>query len=244
MIEKILDVVDKILPVRAPEVVLIVDTETTGLLATDRVIEIGGLLYSVKHQATIAQVSFLLPAESNAAERINRIPAALLLDMPTLHMRHSSDMLAYMMDEAEFFVAQSAEFDRGFLVPMDPIWDSRPWLCTKDDFQWPQSAKPGGSLVNVALEHGIGVGTAHRALTDCMLIAELFTRQKRVVLDEMFRMAQRPKFWFRARVDFAENGLAREAGFRWNPDRKFWERKMAEADTGILPFRTVRINKR
>ena len=61
---------------RSLESVLILDTETTGLDEnSDEVIEIGCILFNVPSKTVLAQLSFLLPVEFNAAEFINRIPA-------------------------------------------------------------------------------------------------------------------------------------------------------------------------
>jgi len=63
--------------------VLIVDTETTGLAPhSSQVIEIGAILYSVKHQTTLQQMSILLPADGNPQEKVNRIKSSSLQDLP------------------------------------------------------------------------------------------------------------------------------------------------------------------
>ena len=62
----------------APATLLILDTETTGLdPQRDRCLEVGAILFSVSARSVLAQQSFLLPVDSNAAEPINRIPAAV-----------------------------------------------------------------------------------------------------------------------------------------------------------------------
>ena len=59
-----------------PTTLLIIDTETTGLdPELDHCLEVGVILFSVASRTVLAQQSFLLPVESNAAEHINRIPA-------------------------------------------------------------------------------------------------------------------------------------------------------------------------
>ena len=61
-----------------PSRLLIVDTETTGLDADrDQCLELGAILFSVPHRQVLAQMSCLLPVDSNPAESINRIPAAV-----------------------------------------------------------------------------------------------------------------------------------------------------------------------
>jgi DNA polymerase-3 subunit epsilon len=65
-------------PSVVPRTLLILDTETTGLdPETHHCVEVGAILFDVQSRAVLAQQSFLLPAETNAAEPINRIPAAV-----------------------------------------------------------------------------------------------------------------------------------------------------------------------
>jgi DNA polymerase-3 subunit epsilon len=54
--------------------VLIVDTETTGLAPhSSQVIEIGAILYSVRHQTTLQQMSILLPAKDNPRKKLTAL---------------------------------------------------------------------------------------------------------------------------------------------------------------------------
>ena len=95
----------------APEQLLIVDTETTGLHAdTDQCLEVGAILFSVSSRQVLAQVSFLLPVDSNPAEAINRIPASV-----TRMPQPWQQGLAYfqeLMSSADLLVAHNAAFDR------------------------------------------------------------------------------------------------------------------------------------
>lgn len=212
---------------------LILDVETTSLdPSAGKVIEIGAILYSVANQTPLASFAALLPAEENPAENVNRIPAAGLREVDGLQL-DLKGALALMRSHAQAIVAHNAEFDRSW---MRGDWLSLPWLCTMQDFEWPLATRSGGSLVHLALEHGIGVSSAHRALTDCQLIAALFDRQ--TDLPAMFARAMRPKGIFQALVSFDEKDLAKDAGFKWDPPSKRWTRRMAIADAAALPFRT------
>jgi DNA polymerase III subunit epsilon len=108
------------------------------------------------------------------------------------------------------------------------------WLCTLEDFTFPQQTRQGENLVSLALNHGIGVSSAHRALTDCQLIVALFDRMDD--LEGMINKADRPKALYKAQVPYEKKDLAKAAGFKWNADKKIWTRRMATADTVNLPF--------
>ncbi|PSN11107.1 hypothetical protein C7271_25060 [filamentous cyanobacterium CCP5] len=164
---------------------LLLDTEKTGIYPNyDSVIEIGAVLYSCLSQAVISQVSFLLNAPSNPAEHINRIPVEALAASSVTLQTSSFGLLQHMAAEASYIVAHNAEFDAQWFndqsLPIIRGFNQQPlrWLCSMADMTWPKQSKPGESLISLALNHGIGVSSAHRALTDCQLLAELFDLPK------------------------------------------------------------------
>ena len=218
--------------------VLIVDTETSGLDDTAQVIEVGAVLYSVENQCALQEIATLLPALKNDAEPINRIKTAALTEIElTRSVSFVLETLFAMSKAADCYVAHNAEFDSKLIVGDSRFLPlaSLPWLCTMSDFKWPLATREQGSLINLALDHGIGVGSAHRALTDCRLIASLFDRM--ADLPAMFAVAMRPKALFVGLQPFDDNQLAKDAGFKWDRlvPRK-WSRMMAIEDATALPF--------
>ncbi len=220
--------------------ILIIDTETTGLdPKVDAVIEVGAILYSVEHATALTAWSTLLPAGTNAAEAINRIPAAALSDAPDPSLCWAN--IASMAETAGAIVAHNAEFDRGFVPAI--LRTIRPWVCSKNDLEWPKQEKPGQSLVSLVLAHDLGIATAHRALADCDMLSRLFTRARELGCDLSAMMARgmRPKAQFQALVSFDEKDKAKEAGFQWEASTKRWLRTMAIEDAAALPFQTKEI---
>lgn len=217
--------------------VLILDTETTGLdPATDAVIEVGCVLYSVTHATVIESFASLIRADGNAAEAVNRIPVAALRNAPDAEdVWPIVDRLVF---DADAFLAHNAEFDRAFVPPN--VGSTMPWICTKSDLVWPKQTHPESSLVPLALEHDLGVATAHRALDDAMLIARLLTRSAELGCDlvAMIERGMRPKTTLQALVSFDDRELAKAAGFRWHPETKRWLRRMVAEDAAALPFPT------
>ena len=146
------------------------------------------------------------------------------------------DAVRGMASAADAILAHSAQFDRGF-VPAD-LRDSKPWICTKDDLEWPRATKPGQSLVTLALDHGIGVATAHRALADCDLIARLLSRVAELGTDLPLFLARglRPRATYQAMVSYDDRELAKAAGFSWDGASRRWTRRMCTEDTAAMPF--------
>jgi len=222
-----------------PTSLLIIDTETTGLDPDqDRCLELGVILFSVPSRAVLAQQSFLLPVERNAAEAINRIPASVTrLPQP---WKEAMQYFQSLLGAADLLVAHNAAFDRQWfgqgLLPAVSL----PWLCTMEDVRWPAErqlrARP--SVRDLALAYGIPVWAAHRALTDCIYLAEVFQRCDD--LEQLIAQGLEPRRLVRARVSFDDRHLAREAGFRWNdPVKGAWTRRLTRREEAELPFAVV-----
>ncbi|NJL65175.1 MAG: 3'-5' exonuclease [Methylacidiphilales bacterium] len=227
------------------ENILIVDTETTALeVEQGQVIEVGAILYSVKHQTPIQQISTLLPATQNPAVNINHISLEILLDISVETAEAGIKTIARMAKMADFIVAHNAEFDKKWfgrkngeiILPklLNSQGEELRWICTCDDFEFPKQTRPRSSLVDLVLAHGIGVYANHRALTDCQLIAALFDVMED--LQGLFIQATRPKARCIALVSYQERDLAKQAGFKWFPETKTWERIIAAEDINSLPF--------
>lgn len=217
---------------------LLLDIETTGVdPAVDQIIELGVILYSVEARSTLFQFSGLLPAtKKNDAHHVNGISAAACNEAASLGL-NTMALARRLFYAADIIVGHNCiDFDRKFL---SPEWNEKPWVCTKTDVVWPKQIKQGDSLVNIALAHGIGVASAHRALTDCQLIAALFDRMDD--LPSILTMAMRPKAVMVASVSFKDRHLARDTGFTWDADSKHWTRRMAIEDVVLLPFPVMEV---
>ena len=227
----------------APERLLILDTETTGLSPGQGVcIEVGAVLFDVGSRAVLQQLSFLMPCQANPAEAINGIPAAVTrLPQPT---DAALVLFAALVEAADAVVAHHAAFDRqwfghGVLPALE-----LPWICSMDDIRWPAKLqlRPNPSLRDLALAFGVPVWAAHRALTDCDYLVHVF--QRCAQLEALLVAAQEPRELYRARVSYAERHLAREAGFRWNdPVTGAWSRRLSRREAEALPFPVLPVER-
>ena len=221
---------------RLPERLLILDTETTGLQSErHHCIEIGAVLFHVAERAVLDQVSFLLPCQENPAEPINGISAAV--SRTPQPWQAGLHFFEAMLDAADLVVAHNVKFDRAWFgrEPLPAI--TKPWLCTMEDIRWPSSLrlKPTPSVRDLALAYGVPVWAAHRALTDCTYLAQVFERCDD--LDSLLQEGLEPRQLYRACLSYAERHLAREAGFRWNePLRGAWSRRLSQREVSVLTF--------
>ncbi len=161
------------------ENVLIVDTETTGLEPKKGsvLIELGAILYNVRHKAVIQSFSTLFPCEENPVIDINGI------SVESTQVKFNRSLVvpffANMADFAQAIVAHNAQFDKKFIDTIDPQppvrFTQRKWICTKSDFEWPVPLYRN-RLQDVCAAMNVPYVEAHRALNDCNLIAQCFSR--------------------------------------------------------------------
>lgn len=223
------------------DIIAILDTETTGVdPKQDDCIEVAVVMYSLRHKAIVSSCSWLIAPKdedgwTNAAEHVNHIPTALVLDegySPDVAWREVSKAV----EHCDAILAHNADFDRQFV----PSWfpPDIPWIDTCFGVDWPMQTKPGSNLISLALEHGIAVVDPHRALSDCMLLARLLTRCEELGhnVDTILARGLRPTAMFQAIVTFDNKDKAKEVGFHWEASTKRWLRKMAIEDAAKLPF--------
>jgi DNA polymerase-3 subunit epsilon len=225
-----------------PQRLLILDTETTGLdPQRDRCIELGAVLFDLPRRSVLSQVSLLLPCDQNAAEAVNGIDPELTQQPQPWQqgLRWFEALLA----SADLVVAHNASFDRQWfgIEPLPAI--HKPWLCTMEDIRWPadRNLRSTPSVRDLALAYGVPVWAAHRALTDCIYLAQVFERCSD--LEQLVQQGLEPRRLYRARLSYEERHRAREAGFRWNePVSGAWSRRLSEREASLLPFPVVPVD--
>jgi DNA polymerase-3 subunit epsilon len=220
---------------------LILDTETTGLDPEQhQCIEVGAILFDVPHRAVLGQVSFLLPCQANPAEAVNGIAAAVT--QRPQPWQAALQCFEAMLAAADAVLAHNAAFDRQWFGQGVLPAITKPWLCSMEDLRWPpdRHLRANPSVRDLALAYGVPVWAAHRALTDCIYLAQVFERCPE--LEPMLQAGLEPRRLYRARLSYEERHKAREAGFRWNePINGAWSRRLSEREASLLPFPVVAV---
>jgi DNA polymerase-3 subunit epsilon len=226
---------------------LILDTETTGLDESARVIEVAAIGFDLMLGCATSSFSTLLRSDSNESEGVNGIPVAALVEAP-----EPADVWAHIARRAansDVILAHNADFDRRMVQrscpeqgPLSALL-GRPWCCTMRHVDWLHGKRGmslvnrGMSLVNLVLAHGLGVATAHRAMADCEMIARLLSwTHARGALDSVMARAMRQRKRYVAHVSYDDRQLAKDAGFEWEPKTKRWIGELAEDEIGSYGF--------
>ena len=222
---------------------LLIDTETTGLgpfanpPQQDAIIEIGAVLWCAQESAVIAHWSDLIAHPTNAAEDVNHIsPHTMKYGLSAIG---AFGRLKELAARADYCVAHNSDFDRTFLENAGCDLQ-RKFICSKNDIVWPGIAQ-GSSLIYTAVGLGVPVTGAHRALTDCLLLARCFERvvERGHDVKHMIKLALRPKKLYEVAdksYDAERNKIVKAAGFSWTPENKSWRKKMLPEAAVELAF--------
>jgi DNA polymerase III subunit epsilon len=220
---------------------LIIDTETNGDIDNPLCIEIGWVLYSIEHQTMLSCGSFLVNSGiENKATLINKIPS------PVPYNPQSSTQvfnLQYLINEdTNCIVAHNKEFDKKILQSCAITSDSLPWLCTYEDFVlFPPDYTGKRDLIALAQFYGVGISSTHRAIYDCLLIAETFNRV--LNLQEHFEIAVKrsKKSLVIALASYEEKKIVKEHGFHWNEANGYFIKVIPTVELNHLdyPFKII-----
>jgi DNA polymerase-3 subunit epsilon len=215
---------------------LIIDTETTGLDPAQgaECIEIGAILYNVPSRAILAQVSTLLRVKENGQQNVHGIELFETSEFTSDISDGAINLISSMVGESDYAVAHYADFDKQFFSVGD-----LQWLCTYEDFNF--TPYKNSNLVNLALSHGIAVKSAHRALNDCGLIAEIFSKRDdlEALIEAAIVRARSPKVLVEALVGYGDRDKAKAFYFQphyENGKFKNWRKLIKECDLETLTF--------
>lgn len=216
--------------------VALLDTETTSLEPppVGKTVEVAVMLFDVQHAQAVMSFASLIKGDSNEAHAINGIPPTMLPEAREADRVWSA--VKWVIEPAQVVIAHNSAFDEQFCPDF-----GKPWVCSEGDITWPGSTKGGrgGSLAHLALSLGLGVASAHRAMADVDTLARILTRlaEKGHDLEALIRHGMRPKAMFHSLASYDERETVKQNGFRWDPAKKIWWRRMAIEDTKGLPFR-------
>lgn len=217
------------------ENLLILDTETTGIDPKNgKLIEVAGIFFNIPSNSIIQQVSTLYYAEDNSAEHINNISVASLKSVNNDLHEHANILLSYMFTNCDAVIAHNANFDRRWIerhAVQKDLSLQKKWLCSKEDIQWLPSVSL--KLVDIAAAMGVPVISAHRALSDCQMLASCLAKlpDLKVQLE-----SGASKSLYVANVSYEDRDLPKKAGFYWNADKKKWLKKMRQEQAQCCNF--------
>lgn len=213
--------------------ILFVDCETTGLAPdSDRVVELGCVLYCTEEKRIIRSMCFILnDGEIKITEEITKVN---FISQGCLE-KYSFGLKAYLefitdafVEQADYICAHNAPFDKAFIeAELKRVglskWE-RPWIDTCVDIPYSDNISTR-KLSYLAVEHGFLNPFPHTALSDALTTCILFNKY---LLTDIIARKNTPNITIRAMVDYNTREKASKRGYRWEPSSKRWLKQIKE----------------
>ena len=223
--------------------ILGLDFETTGLNShSERVIEIGAVVWDVERKKPLALMSELVKPENftNLTPEIIDITG---IDDDCINDygvdgKEAFIRLLKLINSCDYVMAHNANFDRAFFeaemrnYEIECDFNSIQWVDTYLDIEYPKNITTR-KLTYLAAEHGIVNTYAHRALFDVLTMLNVF---KNYDVDDVIARSKSPKISAIAQVSYDDRDKAKNMGFHWNREKKVWFKEMKECDLQKIEF--------
>lgn len=228
---------------------LVFDTETTGLLDEEdsSVVEIGAVVWDTELDRMASAMSLIVDDGTREVRdeitRINGITGPLI-ERDGISPKLALQMFNSMSESCDGHAARNGlKFDWPFLRKMADSCEGmelrdKPLIDDCVDIEYPPDHR-GRTLSHVAADHGFLNPFPHTALGDAMTLMRVL-QLGGYDMEEAFRSASHPLVEVRAAVSYDDRHLAKDRGFRWDPERRIWAKVMREHryDVTAYPFKT------
>ena len=212
------------------------DFETTGLnRETDRITEVGTVLWSTKTTRAIETSSFPVKSGvsiSKEVEAITGISNAMVKKFGVDEDWAIEEVIRFV-EASEAVIGQNVvQFDKHFLYNaakrLNLTVPERLWIDTRTDLPLSVETK---SLSYMATDHGFLNPFPHNAVADALTVLKLVSMYN---IDEMVARAKEPNVVLSSFQAFEENAAAKKLKFGWKPELKKWLRVVKSSDVDVL----------
>ena len=200
----------------------LVDVETTGLTAQDKLLEVAYVLWDTTRVIEVGSFLGDCTGIPSAITEINGIRNGMRSGVLPIERLNGFDFP---------FIAHNAPFDRGFLERAG--LDEKEWIDTSVDIPYPAYIKTR-KLTHLCAELGIPTNGAHCAVYDCLMMLEIL---KKFDIEEVRRISKLPARTIYSLTTYEERELPRSHGFRWDAEIKRWVKKTKAIEH--YPFKVV-----
>lgn len=148
---------------------VIMDTETTGMAAGDKVIELGMILF--EFDAVTGEVYRVLERFDELEDPEMPIPAQAtkvngITDEMVKGKRINDAEVSRIVSQADVVIAHNSGFDRSYAEERWPIFGNKAWACSLKQVNWAAEGLASAKLEYIAMTQGFFYD-AHRAISDC-----------------------------------------------------------------------------
>jgi len=209
---------------------LSLDFESTGLdLSTDRVTEVGAILYSTNLDQALETAGYLVNPEMPIPVEVTKLTGITngMVKKFGLESKHALQKLLAMVETADALIGQNIlRFD----VPFLNAWAAREKetvpgrliIDTRTDLPGVESKH----LNYMAADAGFLNPFPHRAVADCMTVLRLVAMHN---IDDVVALAKEPTIVLLSQASIDERHLCKARKYQWNPDFKVWWKAMKQS---------------
>lgn len=215
------------------------DLETSGLkIGQARILQIACALYCTKSRSIFDEFSMWVWDESYPPSSVTALAVNGLNDIwLKVHGRPPKEAFQKVLnyfDKADAVIAHNGNsFDRPLLEfeleQFGLTKRDKVWIDTRTDIDYPDFMQ-SRRLQHLAIDHGIIVTKAHRALNDVHTMLDI---AKNYNLEKVFERAKSPAVKIQAVIEFEEVNKRTEAKtnrFNWDRENKIWWKMIREID--------------
>ena len=216
---------------------IIVDTETTGFLDADKIIEIG--LVAFEYDPETGQAYRVL--DSYGCLEDPGIPITTEITEITgitnemvAAQRIDDGRVAGLVAGASLVIAHNSKFDRPFLEQRFPVFEDLPWGCSFAQVDWIGEGLGARKLDYIAFQFGFFFD-AHRAEADCMALLTILQQDLpksggKVMKSLLDKLPQKDWTVYALNSAFETKDLLKARAYQWDAVRKIWYRTMTGTD--------------
>jgi DNA polymerase III subunit epsilon len=224
-------------PAEALARAVVVDVETTGILADDRMIEAALLAFEyAPSTGSVIRVADSYDGLEDPGRPIPPEATAIhgITDAMVSGRRLDEGRMLEVLRGATLVIAHRASFDRPFLEARLPQFAELAWACSYEQIPWQSEGYSGAKLQYLAWQSGFFYD-AHRSLVDCQALLELLRRplprSGEIAFAVLRRAAEQRLFRLWAlESPFDSKERLKERGYRWHGERRCWHRTLGRED--------------
>jgi len=212
------------------------DLETTGInTETDKITEIGAVLWDTDLKAPVSFFSSLIRIDESVTEQITKLTGIhqWMLD------KYGENIASTLMDFKNFMLQGKcliAHNGKGFDFPLlkkeferhDVDFPEMDVIDTCVDVPYPESIATR-KLVHLAAEHGFVNPFPHRAVTDVLTMMNVMSHYD---FDSVLELSKQKDIELRALVSFNNKDLAKNLNYRFSSETKHWTKRVKESQIG------------
>lgn len=218
---------------------VITDTETTGLEADSKIIELAAVAFQFcARTGTVFSVDATASWLEDPGEPLSdEVKAVTGLTDDMLAGQRIDDAAAIaVLGDADLIIAHNADFDRPRIERRLPGLEAKFWACTASQIDWRAEGVESAKLAYVAYRLGFFF-EAHRAVNDCQALLHAMQQflpvSGQLVMQALLENARRPTFRVWAvHSPFEMKDALKARGYRWSAGEagrhKAWYRDVTD----------------